>query len=213
MAGSKGYIWFQVTDARNLCPVSCTLLFGLSSMKSFFLFLFLFVLLLITVTVQDLFPSLLFFGQAHLLFFPIIFCFAVLALPFSEALFFGMITGLIEGLMIMHIHDGHVEIRLGWFILFFMLWALALQLLSNLTDGVRWELHALGSGLCTATFLLGEFFLLSCSRGHFLMTGEVLLMSVLPAGAAFLLAPCFYGLLQFLLCPPKRINTSYPLPL
>lgn len=165
------------------------------------------------MAIQDFFSSIVFFGGAHLLLFPIIFCFAVLALPFPFALFFGVMTGLLEGLMVMHIQDGHVEIRLGWFLFFFMAWTMALQFLSDLTEGVRWELHALGSGFCTATFLLGEFFLLSFSRGNFSMPGEVFLLSFFPAGAAFLLAPIFYGLLQFLLCPPKKIIPSYPLPL
>jgi hypothetical protein len=182
-------------------------------MKPFPLFFLLLVVLLLTLALEDLLPSMIFFGQAHLVLFPIIFCFAALALPFIRALLFGMITGLLEGLMVMHIQHGHVEIRLGWFIFFFMLWALALQLLSDLTRGVRWELHALASGLCTATFILGEFVLLSFSRGNFLITSDLLLLSCVPAGIAVLLAPLVYGLLEFSLSSPKQVSTNYLFPL
>ncbi|KAB2644492.1 MAG: hypothetical protein DVB29_02225 [Verrucomicrobia bacterium] len=182
-------------------------------MKPLTLFLFLLVVLLLTMSLEALVPSLAFLGQVHLVFFTIIFCFAALALPFFGSLFFGFITGLIEGLLVLEIHGQHVEIRLGWFIIFFMLWAFMLQLVSDITDGVRWELHSLGAGLCTATFLLGEFFLLSFSRGNFFITGEVFLLSFLSAGISLILAPLFYGCVQFWLSPPKQNSTTYLTPL
>ncbi|MFZ4115366.1 MAG: hypothetical protein ACOYK6_01430 [Chthoniobacterales bacterium] len=182
-------------------------------MKPLPLFFLLLVILLVTLAAEDLLPALIFLGQAHLVLFPIIFCFAVIVLPFMGALFFGMMTGLLEGLMVMHIQHGHVEIRIGWFIFFFMLWALALQLLSDLTHGIRWELHALASGLCTATFILGEFLLLTFSRGNFFVTNDLLLLSCVPAGIAVLLAPLVYGLLEFLISPPRQASTNYLFPL
>jgi|LauGreDrversion2_6_1035139.scaffolds.fasta_scaffold15352_2 hypothetical protein len=182
-------------------------------MKPLPLFLFLLVLLLLTMALEATLPFIPFLGQVHLILFTIIFCFAALVLPFSGALFFGFITGLLEGLLVMQIYDQHVEIRLGWFILFFTLWALVLQCVSDLTDGIRWELHTLGTGLCTATFLLGEFLLITFSRGNFFITRDVFVVSLLAAGISFILAPLFYGCLQFLLSPPKQVCTNYLAPL
>ena len=178
-------------------------------MKSFFPFTLLIILLLLAMITQDVLPSMPFFGQTHLILVPMIFCFAALALPFPFALLFALVTGVLQGLMVMSFHHGHVEIRLGWFIFFFIIWAVLLQFLSDRTDGVRWELHALGSGLCTASFLFGEFFLLSFSRGHFSITDTVLLLALIPGGIALFIAPLFYAVLQFLLPPAKPLRVSH----
>lgn len=182
-------------------------------MKPLSLFFFLLSLLLVVIITETILPSIAFLGQVHLVLFPIIFCFAALVLSFSGALSFGIITGFIEGLLVMHIQDQHVEIGIGWFIIFFIFWAFLLQCLSDMMTGVRWELHALATGLCTVIFLLGEFLLLTCSRGNFSLTRDVLFLSFLPAGISFLLAPLFYGLLQFLLNRPPHINPVYLSPL
>lgn len=176
-------------------------------MKSIFSFLLLLGLLILTIVTQDLFPPMAFLGQAHLMLLPIIFCFAVLALSLPSALFFALVTGTLQGLLVMQVHNQHVEIKLGWFIFFFMGWTFLLQFLSDLADGVRWEIHALGSSLCTATLLLGEFFLLSLSRGHFIVSSHVLFLIGASAGITLFLAPFFYLFFQFLLAPAKPLRS------
>ncbi len=182
-------------------------------MKPLPLFLLLLVLLLLTLVLETLLPAMSFSGEAHLVLFPMIFSFAVLVLPFSGALSFAVITGLIQGLLVMQIENEHVEIQLGWFIIFFVSWALILQFISDITTGVRWELHALSAGLLTVTFLLGEFFFLTFARGNFLITKEVFFLCFVPAGFSFLLAPLCYWLLQFLLSRPPHIRPIYLSPL
>ena len=170
-------------------------------MKTFVPFFLLTALLLLALVAQDIFPCISLLGQMPLLLVPTIFCFTALALSFPAALCFALITAILTGLMVMQLTNDHAEIGLGWFILFFMSWVILLQFLSSLTEGVRWEVHAIGSLLCTATFLLGEFFLLSVRRGGFIITGRAFSLMIVPSMASLFMAPLFYGFLQFFLPP------------
>lgn len=172
-------------------------------MKTVFPFLLLTFLLLLALMAQDLVVPASFLGQAKLLFVPLVFCFGALALPFPQALLFAVVTALLEGLMVMRITNDHVDIRLGWFFFFFIVWTVLLQFVSDLTHGIRWEVHALGSGLCTASFLLGTFLLVSFDRAHFFMRPITLFLIIVPSGAAVFLAPLCYATLQFLLPPAQ----------
>jgi hypothetical protein len=83
-------------------------------------------------------------------------------------------------------------------VVFFLGWAIVLQMASEATHGMRWELHALGSALVTLTLLAGEFLLLCARRGGFPLDGAVLLKLAVPSAAALLLAPLLYLLLRSL---------------
>ncbi|HLB34273.1 MAG: hypothetical protein A3F67_06590 [Verrucomicrobia bacterium RIFCSPHIGHO2_12_FULL_41_10] len=169
--------------------------------------LILLALLLGAFILQDTLPAFSFFSQLHLLLVPVVFCFGVLVLPISSAFFFALITAVLQGLIAQPFLDGHVEIGLGWYILFFMIWTFLLQWLSDITGGVRWELHAIGSVLCAVTLLCGEFIILSVKRGNFSLTETTTLFLIISSGASFLVAPLFYYLAQFLL-PPARTSTT-----
>lgn len=173
-------------------------------MKIIFPFLLLTALLIVALIAQDLVVPAPFLGQAQLFFVPIIFCFGALVLPLPRALLFAFLTAILEGLMVAHVDHDHIEIRLGWFIFFFMIWTVLLQWMSNLINGVRWEIHALGSALCTATFLMGTFMLLAVDRGAGSFASTTLLLIFVPSAASLLLAPLCYVALQFLLPPVKR---------
>lgn len=177
-------------------------------MKIVFPFLLLTLLLIAALILQDLVAPAFFLGQAQLFFIPIVFCFGALVLPLFRALLFAFMTAIIEGLMVTHIDHGHIEIRLGWFIFFFMIWTVLLQWVSHLMDGVRWEIHALGSALCTATFLLGTFLLLAFGRGNFYLTPTTVSLIFIPSGVSLLLAPLCYAVLQFLLPPVKKQSAA-----
>ncbi len=177
-------------------------------MKTVFSFSFLFLLLVIALVLQDTFSGAIGFYQIHLFLVPIVFCFGALILSFQAALLFGLITGLLEGLMTLSFQTHHVDIGITWFLFFFMLWALLLQCITELTDGIRWELHALGSALFTASFLMGEWLLLSWNRGSFGITPMTFLFIAIPTALSLLLSPLLYYSLQFLLPPPK--SQPYP---
>jgi len=177
-------------------------------MKTFFSFFFLLLLVIIALALQDTFSGAIGFYQVHLFLVPVVFCLGALILPFSTALFFGFITGLLEGLMTLSFQAHHPEIGIAWFIFFFIAWACLLQFITELTDGIRWELHALGSALFTASLLAGEWILLSWHRDSFSITTTTLLLIMIPSALSLLLAPLLYYSLQFLLPPTHQRNVG-----
>jgi hypothetical protein len=172
-------------------------------MKTIFSFFFLLLLVVIALVLQDTFSGSIGFYQIHLFLVPVVFCFGALILSLPVALFFALTTGLLEGLMTLSFHDHRPEIGIGWFILLFMAWAFLLQFVTELTDGIRWEVHALGSAFFTALFLVGEWILISFHRGSFSLTSMTIILIGIPSAISLLLAPFLYYSLQFLL-PPNR---------
>jgi hypothetical protein len=179
-------------------------------MKSTFLFLLLLLLLPLSTVLQDLLPSLP-PSQERIQLLPVFFCFGVLALPLVPALFFALATAGFHGLMIMQIQSGQAETGLVGPVVFFLGWAIILQMTSESTRGMRWEIHALGSALVTLTLLGGEFLLICAKRGGLPLDSTVMLRIAVPAGAALLLAPLLYLLLGSLV-PLSRENKKSPLP-
>lgn len=177
-------------------------------MKTVFSFFFLFLLLVIALVLQDTFSGSIGFYQIHLYLVPVVFCFGALILSFPAALIFALTTGLLEGLMTLSFHTHRAEIGIAWFILFFIAWAFLLQFVTELTDGIRWELHALGSAFFTASLLTGEWILISWHRGSFNITVSTFLLIAIPSAISLLLAPLLYYTLQFLLPPAK--SQHYP---
>ncbi len=172
-------------------------------MKILFSFFFLLVLLLIAQVAQDTFSGAIGFYQIHLYLTPLVFCFAALILSLPAALLFGFMTGALEGLLTLSFNAHRPEIALGWFIFFFISWTLLLQFITELTDGIRWELHALGGAFCTASLLVGEWILIAWHHDSFSITPATLMLIAIPSAIALLLAPLLYYSLQFLL-PPSR---------
>jgi hypothetical protein len=170
-------------------------------MKSIFPFCFLLFLVIIALVLQDTFSEAVGFYQIHFFLVPIVFCFGALTLPLVPALFFGLTAGLLEGLMTVCFQVHHPEIGIAWFICFFMGWAFFLQFVTEFTGGVRWELHALGSFLFTASLLAGEWILISYHRGFVSMTSMTMILIAIPSALSLLLAPPLYYSLQFLLPP------------
>lgn len=174
-------------------------------MKTIFSFFFLLSLLIIALVLQDTFSGGIGFYQIHLYLVPVVFCFGALILSLPAALFFGLITGLLEGLMTLSFNAHCPEVGLGWFIFFFMSFAFFLQYITELTHGIRWELHALGSAFCTASLLVGEWLLIAWHRGAFNITSMTLLLITIPSAISLLLSPLLYYTLQFLLPPSRKV--------
>lgn len=166
-------------------------------MRQALLFIILLVLLLVSVVLQDLLPAIP-VAQSRIQLLPVVFCFAMLALPLVPALFFALITALVQGLLLLQIQAGQSELGLTLPIVFFIVWALLLQMSSEATHGMRWELHALGCALVTLTLLGGEFLVLCIRRGGFPLEMNVGLRIILPSLIAPLIAPAFYFMLRAL---------------
>lgn len=180
-------------------------------MKQTLLFVLLLLLLPLSVAVQDTLPAIP-VAQARIQLLPILFCFAMLALPLLPALFFALVTALVQGLVLLQIQGGQSELGLTLPIVFFVAWAIVLQMTSEATHGMRWELHAFGSALVTLTLLGGEFLVLCIKRGGFPLEMTVGLKVVIPALVAPFIAPALYFLLRGLvpLSPEAGPVTAQP---
>jgi hypothetical protein len=164
-------------------------------MRQIILFIILIVLLPVALALQDLLPSIPPF-QARIQLLPIVFCFGVLALPLVPALFFALAAALVQGLALVQIQSGQVELGLTAPVVFFLLWAIVFQMASEATEGMRWEVHAFGSAMVTLTLICGEFLALCCRRGGFPVEMTVLWRIAIPSVASLLLAPLLYFLLR-----------------
>jgi len=169
-------------------------------MRQALLFIILLILLLVSVAVQEM-PTAIPIAQSRIQLLPIVFCFAMLALPLLPALYFALITALVQGLLVLQIQAGHSELGLTLPIVFFVSWAIVLQMSSEATHGMRWELHAAGCALVILTLLGGEFLVLCMKRGGFPLDVNIGLRILIPALAAPFIAPTLYfglrGLVPF----------------
>jgi hypothetical protein len=125
-------------------------------MNRVFLFLILALLLPISLAVQDLLPPLPPCGE-RLLLFPVVFAFGVLALPLVPALWLALWAAVVQGLALLQVQGGQAEIGLTLPVVFFLGWAIVLQMASEATRGMSWELHAVGGALVTFTMIAGGF--------------------------------------------------------
>jgi hypothetical protein len=164
-------------------------------MNRLILFLILALLLPFSLALQDLLPSLPPCGE-RLLIFPVVFAFGVLALPLVPALWFGLWAAVLQGLALLQVQVGQAEIGLTLPVVFFLSWTIVLQMASEATKGLRWELHAIGGALVTFTMLSGQFLTLCLKRGGFPVDLTVLLRIAIPSVAAVLLSPLLYILLR-----------------
>jgi hypothetical protein len=180
-------------------------------MRTLFLILLL-CLLPVVVVVQDFLPILP-PAQERIQLLPVLFCFGALALPFIPALFFALATALIQGLILLQFQSGQAENGLAPAIVFFLCWTIALQMTGEITHGLRWELHALGSFLVTITMLGGEFLMICAKRGGLPLSIDVLTRVAVPSGASLLLAPMLYLLLKsFVPITSEGSSANNPVP-
>jgi hypothetical protein len=166
-------------------------------MRTGLLFIILLLLLPVALVMQDLLPAIPPL-QERIFLLPLVFCFGVMALPPLPALFFGLATALVQGLSLLQIQSGEIEIGLLGPIVFFLGWTMLLQMIGESIRGMRWEVHAFASALVTFTLLAGEFLLLCFKRGGFPLDEMVGVRCLVPSAAALLMAPLVYFFLQHL---------------
>lgn len=152
----------------------------------------------LAVIAQDFLPAMPFFAGAHIYLLPIIVCYALLWLPFPAALGFALYAGLLGDLSMLHVDGEHVEIGLGWSMLFYVFLAAILRILAPGPSGPRWETHCLASGLATFALLAGQYLTVCLRRESFLLDGAVFAQIAGPALAALLLAPLLFHLFNLL---------------
>ena len=141
---------------------------------------------------QEFIPPLSFLGGAHLLLVPVLFCYVALWLSFPTMLAFALLTGLLSDLAFLQVIGDHVEIGLGWSVLFYVLAGTALQPLRPIFQEGRWEVHCLASGAVTLLLLLSQYTMVCLRRGSFLFDGTIFWHMAGPAVFALLIAPLVY---------------------
>lgn len=146
----------------------------------------------LAVILPDFIPAMPFFAGAHVLLLPIVVCYALLWMPFPAAVAFALAAGLAGDLASLHVDGEHVEIGLGWSMLFYVFLTAALDLAVRTSPRLRWENHCLSSGAAAFLFLAGQYAMIGLRRGDLALDGAVFAQIAGPALSALLLAPLFY---------------------
>jgi len=171
------------------------------------------VLIFLAFIVQMFIPPLAAFGDAHVILVPVFFALAALALPFPLMVGVAFYTGVLSDLVQMHFVGDQPEIGLGWSVVLYLAFGVALQGVRPMFLRGHWELHAFGSGLVTILLLAAQFVMISFRRldEGFVFNEYVIWRILIPGSIAFLVSPLVYfglrstGLLQ----SGKRPTTDF----
>ena len=145
---------------------------------------------------QQALPEIHVLHGARFVFVPMIFCYAAMALPFPAMLFAAFFTGLFSDLMYLNVVGGRVEIALGCSIVFFVIYgSIANGLRPSYLRGHWWPLIPL-SVLCTWSFLIMQFTMISLRREGFVFDEAILWRAFAPGLLAGLLSPLLHAVVK-----------------
>lgn len=156
------------------------------------------VAIYVALIVQEYLPALGFLHGAHLLLVPVLFCLGALTLSFPSMIGLAVFTGLLSDLALLHTIGDHVEIGLGWSILFYVFAGTALHALHTLFPAARWEVHCLASGATTLLLIIFQYTMVCLRRGSFYFDADVFWHIFGPALLAIFLAPPLWFLFNLL---------------
>lgn len=162
-------------------------------------FLILLVAMFLSLVVQHFIGPLPTMG-ARVLLMPIVMFYGALALPTWGMLALAFAGGLMWDALHVQIHDGEVEIGLGWSIVLYAVLGALMSGFRPLFQRGRWEIHCLLSGLCTSAIVLAEYLMLSLRRQpvQFVFDHEIWWRIGGSGIAALLLSPIFFFILNYL---------------
>jgi len=145
---------------------------------------------------QQALPAIHVLHGARFVFVPMIFCYAAMALPFPAMLFAAFFTGLLSDLMYLNVVEGRVEIALGCSIVFFVIYgSIANGFRPSYLRGHWWPVVPL-SVICTSSFLLVQFAMISLRRDGFVFDQEILWRLFAPGLLAGLFAPLLHAVVS-----------------
>ena len=127
----------------------------------------LFVLIYLALIAQEYLPGLGFLHGARLLIVPALFCCGALTFSFPAMIGLAVFTGLLSDLAVLSTVDDHVEIGLGWSILFYVFTGTALHTLRSIFPAARWEVHCLSAGAITLLLTSFQYSMVCLRRGSF----------------------------------------------
>lgn len=146
--------------------------------------------------VQQSLPGIHVLQGARLVFVPMIFCYAAMVLPFPAMLVVAAFTGFLSDLMYLHIVAGQVEIALGCSIVFFVIFGcMANGVRVSYLRGRWWPVIPL-SIVCTSSYLLMQFAMISLRRESFFFDPAVLWRIFAPGLLAGLFAPLLHVIVR-----------------
>ena len=141
---------------------------------------------------QQALPAVPMLHGARFVIVPMIFCYAAMALPFPAMLLAAFFTGLLSDLMYLNVVDGRVEIALGCSIVFFVIYgSIANGFRPSFLRGHWWPVIPL-SVICTWSFLLMQFAMISLRREGFVFDQAILWRIFAPGLLAGLFAPLLH---------------------
>ena len=145
---------------------------------------------------QQALPAIHVLHGARFVFVPMIFCYAAMALPFPAMLFAAFFTGLLSDLMYLNVVEGRVEIALGCSIVFFVIYGcIANGFRPSYLRGHWWPVIPL-SVICTSSFLLVQFAMISLRRDGFVFDQAILWRLFAPGLLAGLFAPLLHAVVS-----------------
>ena len=146
------------------------------------------------VVLQVLIPPLGPFHDARILLVPMLFCYGALALPFWLVMLFAAFSGYLLDLQFLNVSDGHVEIAVGWSIVYFVFFGLFVHGFEPAFRRGAWWLHPIFSVLGTSLYLAMQFAMISFRRSGFEFNELVLWRVLVPGIMAGLFAPIVHFL-------------------
>ena len=145
---------------------------------------------------QQALPAIHVLHGARFVFVPMIFCYAAMALPFPGMLLAAFCTGLLSDLMYLNVAEGRVEIAVGCSIVFFVIYGcIANGFRLSFLRGHWWPVVPL-SVICTSSFLLMQFAMISLRRDGFVYEQAILWRIFAPGLLAGLFAPLLHAVVK-----------------
>lgn len=161
------------------------------------------VAIYVALITQEYLPALGFLHGAHLLIVPVLFCLGALTFSFPAMIGLAVLTGLLSDLALLHTLGDHVEIGLGWSILYYVFAGTAIHSLHMLFPAARWEVHCLSSGAITLMLVVFQYTMVCLRRGSFYFDAAVFWHIFGPALLAIFLAPPLWFLFNLLPAPAR----------
>ena len=171
------------------------------------------VAIFFALVVAEFIPPLHGLNGARVILVPMLFCYGALALPLWAMLPLALYTGLLTDLSSLQVVNGHVEIALGWSIVYFVLFGLFAHGFQPAFFRGHWWLHLLLGAVGTSLFLALQYAMISFRREGFVFNELVAWRILAPGLIAALFAPIVHliAVQTGQLFPSSRNGRSYHL--
>jgi len=171
------------------------------------------VAIFFALVVPEFIPPLHGLNGARVVLVPMLFCYGALAMPLWAMLPLALYSGLLTDLASLQAVNGHVEIALGWSIVYFVLFGLLAHGFQPAFLRGHWWLHILLGAAGTSLFLALQYAMICFRREAFFFNDLVAWRILAPGLIAALFAPIVHliAVQAGQLFPTGRGGRSYQL--